>query len=172
MGICCPANNNTTSSKDEIQIINRIGTNYNSIRSENTSNMVITQAQAQGSAHKQKNHLSVDKQSYSPFKKSMTNSKLNNSISVVNNIKINATSLINRKECSPAENYDIDKMLGEGSYGEVYRVRHKTLNIIRAMKKIMRKQRGIENEIEVLNEINLLKSIDHPNIVKLKDIVN
>lgn len=167
MGICCPANNNTTSSKDEIQIINRIGTNYNSIRSENTSNMVITQAQAQGSAHKQKNHLSVDKQSYSPFKKSMTNSKLNNSISVVNNIKINATSLINRKECSPAENYDIDKMLGEGSYGEVYRVRHKTLNIIRAMKKIMRKQRGIENEIEVLNEINLLKSIDHPNIVKL-----
>jgi calcium-dependent protein kinase len=82
-------------------------------------------------------------------------------------IKINTTNVVNQKECSPGDYYNFEKKLGEGSYGEVYRVRHKTLNFIRAVKKIIRRTKSKENEKEVLNEIELLKSIDHPHIVKI-----
>ncbi len=82
-------------------------------------------------------------------------------------VKINTMNVINQKECSPSENYTIDKRLGEGSYGEVFRVKHKQLGLIRAMKRIHRRHKSLESEVEVNNEINLLKSIDHPNIVKI-----
>ena len=84
-----------------------------------------------------------------------------------NEIKINTTKVVDQKECSPAEFYGIEKRLGEGSYGEVFKVKHKKLNFTRAMKKIIRRSRSIENEKEVLNEIGLLKQIDHPHIVKI-----
>lgn len=82
-------------------------------------------------------------------------------------IKINTTNIVNQKECSPAENYVIDKRLGEGSYGEVFKVKHKILNYTRAMKKIIRRSKNVEDEKEVQNEIFLLKQIDHPHIVKI-----
>lgn len=83
-------------------------------------------------------------------------------------IRININNIVNQKECSPAEFYTIEKRLGEGSYGEVFKVKHKTLGFSRAMKKIIRRStRSAENEREVLNEIGLLKSIDHPHIVKI-----
>ena len=106
---------------------------------------------------------------YSPNRKDKINknSQILNSSNVFKDVKINTINIINQKECSPSEGYIIDKKLGEGSYGEVYRVRHKQLGIIRAMKRIVRRTKSIESEIEINNEINLLKSIDHPNIVKI-----
>ena len=82
-------------------------------------------------------------------------------------IKIHVKNIVNQKECSPGEFYIIEKKLGEGSYGEVFKVKHKNLGFVRAMKKIIRKTRSSENEKEVLNEIGLLKQIDHPNVVKI-----
>jgi calcium-dependent protein kinase len=56
--------------------------------------------------------------------------------------------------------------LGEGGFGEVYQVRHKIINTIRAMKEllIINCQNGKE---ETNTEIEILKSLDHPNIIKL-----
>ena len=59
-------------------------------------------------------------------------------------------------------------MLGEGSYGRVYLVSHKMIGAFRAMKIIQKVDNIDENNVlEILNEINVLKKIDHPNIIKL-----
>lgn len=94
-------------------------------------------------------------------------SSLQSNHHLTKDIKINTTNIVNQKECSPAENYTIDKRLGEGSYGEVFKVKHKILNYTRAMKKIIRRSKNVDDEKEVQNEIFLLKQIDHPHIVKI-----
>ena len=65
--------------------------------------------------------------------------------------------------------------LGEGTYGEVYKARDKLnqevlIKKIVAIKKIkLYDENGIPPT--TLREISLLKSLSHPNIVKLKEII-
>ena len=75
---------------------------------------------------------------------------------------------------TPLDNYITDKKLGEGSYGSVFRVKHKDMGIYRAMKKITGSgcSKDPEKEKEILNEIEMLKSLDHPNIVKVFEFYN
>ncbi|XP_051883253.1 cyclin-dependent kinase 1 [Pristis pectinata] len=61
--------------------------------------------------------------------------------------------------------------IGEGTYGVVYKGRHKTTQQIVAMKKIR-----LESEEEgvpstAIREISLLKELQHPNVVSLQDIL-
>ena len=63
------------------------------------------------------------------------------------------------------EDYQRIEKLGEGTYGVVYKARHKTTGKLVAMKKIR-----LENEEEgvpstAIREISLLKELQHPNIV-------
>jgi calcium-dependent protein kinase len=81
--------------------------------------------------------------------------------------------MIVNKVDGPTENYKIKKKLGEGSYGIVWRVEHKETGLIRAMKKIIKFTTSKkESEKEILNEINILKKMDHPNIVKISEFYN
>lgn len=62
--------------------------------------------------------------------------------------------------------------IGEGTYGVVYKAKDKATNEIIALKKIR-----LENEDEgvpstAIREISLLKEVQHPNVVSLKDIVH
>ena len=61
--------------------------------------------------------------------------------------------------------YEKLKKLGEGAYGEVWKVRHKVLGKEFAMKIIEKSPYCVTNEI--INEINILKKLDHPNILKV-----
>ena len=61
--------------------------------------------------------------------------------------------------------------LGEGTYGIVYKAKDLKNNTIVAIKKIR-----LENEDEgipstAMREIAILKELDHPNIIKLIDII-
>lgn len=63
-------------------------------------------------------------------------------------------------------NYEKLEFLGNGSNGnQVFKVRNVQTNEIYAMKIISM----IGNCTDFLNEVNILKSLDHPNIVKYKD---
>jgi len=70
------------------------------------------------------------------------------------------------------EDYVRVEKLGEGTYGVVYKCRHKRTGEYSALKKIR-----IENEDEgvpptALREISILKELSvHPNIVGLKDVI-
>ncbi len=59
-------------------------------------------------------------------------------------------------------------MIGKGGFGEVKRVKHKQLDIMRALKIIKKSKYTTAAELKMIkNEINNMKAVDHPNIVKL-----
>ena len=63
------------------------------------------------------------------------------------------------------EEYEVLGPLGEGGYGQVYLVRHTKMKLQRAMKIIPVNSQNEEEKTD--EEIELLKNLDHPNIVKL-----
>ena len=60
-------------------------------------------------------------------------------------------------------------MLGSGAFGEVWLVRHKNLERDFAMKIIKKRKNKSNEEKEILNEIEILKKLDHPKILKIID---
>ena len=70
------------------------------------------------------------------------------------------------------EDYELDKFLGKGAFGEVYLTTKKGDPKKYATKKIDREElEKEENAMKYLRgEILVLKYLDHPNIYKFKDI--
>ncbi|CAD8146337.1 unnamed protein product [Paramecium pentaurelia] len=66
--------------------------------------------------------------------------------------------------------YRVEKSLGQGAYGEVRLVIHKQTGQKRAMKQIKKDKIFKEDEEILLNEVTILKQLDHPNIVKLYEL--
>ena len=76
--------------------------------------------------------------------------------------------LVSQIKKNPYDDYTAIKILGSGSYGKVLLVEHNITGMKRAMKQI-RKSFSFQksNEEAVLNELNILKKIDHQNVVKV-----
>jgi serine/threonine protein kinase len=64
----------------------------------------------------------------------------------------------------------IEKPVGEGTYGVVYKARCKVTNETVALKKIRLESEDEGVPSTALREISLLKELDHPNIVLLRDV--
>jgi len=56
--------------------------------------------------------------------------------------------------------------IGEGSYGIVYRAINRLINKLVAVK-IYKEQYTNENQDEILKEIALIKTFNHPNLISL-----
>ena len=83
-------------------------------------------------------------------------------------IKINLKNFVLQRNENPYEKYEKISLLGSGSFGDVYKVKRKKNNAIRALKEINKKYlKEINASNELKNEINILKEIDHPNILKI-----
>lgn len=63
--------------------------------------------------------------------------------------------------------YRILETIGKGSYGEVKKILHKSSGEYRAMKIIVKEDVSHEFRQALINEIEILKQLDHPNIVKI-----
>ena len=74
------------------------------------------------------------------------------------------------KTTSVYDDYDVIKDLGEGGFGLVKLVVHKKSQLERAMKIIAKSSFPPEDRDRVLQEVVILKSLDHPNIVKVFDM--
>ena len=68
------------------------------------------------------------------------------------------------------ENITFLKLLGKGSYGEVYLSQSENTMKVFATKKVKRKNTDDEMTKYFKNEINILRILNHPNIVKLEEI--
>ena len=64
----------------------------------------------------------------------------------------------------------IEKPLGEGTYGVVYKAKDIRTGDIVALKKIRLEVEDEGVPSTALREISVLKTLDHPNVVKLKDV--
>ena len=69
-----------------------------------------------------------------------------------------------------AKDYVGGKILGEGAYGKVCLVTHKKTGLLRAMKAIKKSRVSSEKADKLLAEVEILKNLDHPNIVKLYEL--
>jgi len=65
------------------------------------------------------------------------------------------------------EVYNVGKVIGMGNYGEVRKVEHKASKKIRALKIISKRLLNKSMLHRIYYEIELLKKMDHPNIIKI-----
>ena len=83
-------------------------------------------------------------------------------INITNELIVCESIIDSKKE------YTKIKVLGEGTFANVYQVKNLYTGAICAMKVIKKKVSGSrEEEKDILNEINILRAIDHPNIIKI-----
>uniref|UniRef100_T1J0E3 cyclin-dependent kinase n=1 Tax=Strigamia maritima TaxID=126957 RepID=T1J0E3_STRMM len=62
--------------------------------------------------------------------------------------------------------------IGEGTYGVVYKAKDKDTGRVVALKKIRLETESEGVPSTAIREISLLKELDHPNVVRLLDVVN
>ena len=74
--------------------------------------------------------------------------------------------LVSQIKTDPFLDYNLIKNLGKGAFGRVDLVEHKITGMVRAMK-IIKKDNVLKNDSIVFNELEILKKIDHQNVVKI-----
>lgn len=83
-------------------------------------------------------------------------------------LKITPETFVLSNPLSFQEVYRIGKSLGSGAFGEVRKVIHRDTNEARAAK-IFRKDLALSeaSKQKLMEEINILRSLDHPNIIRI-----
>ena len=86
----------------------------------------------------------------------------------LSNLPIGTVNIIRKQVGDPNINYTVIKALGHGSFGHVFKVVHKITGNIRSIKVIPKNNlRPGFTKDEIIQEINILKSLDHPHIIKM-----
>ena len=75
--------------------------------------------------------------------------------------------LVSEEKGNPSKKYKAKKMLGSGSFGSVYEAKNILFGNSVAMKVIKKDKDNELDEQEIRNEIDILKKLSHPNIVKI-----
>lgn len=65
------------------------------------------------------------------------------------------------------KDYKILEILGQGAFSVVYKAQHKVTKQLRCIKKIEMSNFSKSQEENIMNEIEVLRKIDHPNIMKI-----
>jgi calcium-dependent protein kinase len=82
-------------------------------------------------------------------------------------IKILSEMLVNENKDDFNKHYILIETLGEGSFGKVYKVKQRTTNMTYAMKLVKKHQNIQSGQKNFLNEIYILRKLDHPNILNI-----
>lgn len=86
----------------------------------------------------------------------------------MDNFTVSANDFVTEKNCNISNQYEIQQVLGEGSYGSVRKIRHLVTGEYRAVKILHKNKLGSNSMMEaIMNEVNLLRMLDHPNILRV-----
>lgn len=83
-----------------------------------------------------------------------------------NSTDIRQSDFIAERKGSIKEQYSFLKKIGSGAYSQVYLASHKISEQPRCVKVIAREDLGYDDE-DVMNEVKILRDMDHPNIMKI-----
>ena len=83
-------------------------------------------------------------------------------------ISLHSQQLVIHRNDNPWENYEFIENIGKGTFGVVQKVLLNSTRDYRAMKIIPKEnlRKGIDHSV-IIDEIKILKGLDHPNIMKL-----
>ena len=94
-------------------------------------------------------------------------------VTSLSRLPIGVSNVIRKNTGIPSDHYVSIKNIGKGAYGKVVKVMHKQTGAIRSMKVIPKDNLRVGfTEEEIQMEINILKSLDHPNIIKIYEFYN
>ena len=141
--------------KEPVELKNRDILNINSDKQEEKDN----QQQPEG-----QKFIRKGKRSTTLIEKSKLAQKL---LTAEMNIQVNQENLIIQEMGNPTKKYKPTKMLGNGSFGAVYLAKNMIFQNTVAMKVIKKDPENELDEQEIRNEIDILKKLSHPNIVKI-----
>ncbi|CAG9313942.1 unnamed protein product [Blepharisma stoltei] len=92
----------------------------------------------------------------------------NSKIVTVKDLKVQKSAFVQHNPNPFQEIYSIGRSIGTGAFGEVRRVVHRHANATRAAKIFRKDLAKTEEAKQKLNlEIDILKSLDHPNIIRI-----
>ena len=80
-------------------------------------------------------------------------------------LSLSFENLVSLQTGKPSKKYKVLTVLGNGSYGKVYKAKNIITNNLVAIKSI--KKKIDNNTVNIKNEIDVLKKLSHPNIVKI-----
>ena len=81
-------------------------------------------------------------------------------------VKLHPGQFIQRFDGSFYQHYDVSRVIGEGAYGKVYLVQHRTTGQFRAVKVISKLEHTHAAE-SLVTELQAVGKLDHPHILKL-----
>ncbi|CAG9321174.1 unnamed protein product [Blepharisma stoltei] len=84
---------------------------------------------------------------------------------------VSKANFVSQKKGAVEDHYTIIKKLGSGGFGTVYQVVDKRTNIERAMKELPRSKMTQEASAQMLSEVEILRTLDHPNIMKVYELI-
>jgi len=80
---------------------------------------------------------------------------------------ISQADLVGEKKSKITQDYEFIKEIGSGAFSKVYKARHKLSKALRCVKKLSKKDLSEEEKTKLVEEVAVLRSLDHPNIVKV-----
>jgi len=80
---------------------------------------------------------------------------------------ISQADLVGEKKTKITQDYEFIKEIGSGAFSKVYKARHKLSKTIRCVKKLSKKDLSEEEKTKLVEEVAILKTLDHPNILKV-----
>lgn len=81
--------------------------------------------------------------------------------------EVTAQNFIRLKKVPMLEEYEMGQKLGRGAFGDILKVRHYKSNQIRCLKIYEKELMKTTNQNQFEEEINIIKTLDHPNIFKI-----
>lgn len=105
----------------------------------------------------------IDRKTYEENKSKFDIKKL------ISNFILKKEYFISHKTSSIFDDYDLNKKpIGQGAFGTVFKAHEKNTGLVRAIKRVMNE--NIKNYDGFMNEVAALKTLDHPNIIKLFEV--
>ena len=124
-------------------------------------------------------HIKLTKTEKKRFETIVRNSNVSKERSETNpfikeesNLLISTRLFINELYDNPEKKYKIIEKIGVGSYGQLYLAENIFTKESIAMKEIKKSTEVLLSDGEIMDEINILKNLDHPDIVRIMEFYN